>query len=52
VDFYIVREGDTWTSIAERSGGAVRPTTLAVMNNVSPDSEPRVGARIKIVVGG
>ena len=52
VDFYIVRAGDTWTSLAERSGGAVKPRTLAVMNGVAPDSEPRVGARIRIVVAG
>jgi predicted Zn-dependent protease len=52
VDFHVVREGDTWASLAGRSGGAVMPRTLAVMNGVSPDSEPRVGARVKIVVGG
>ena len=52
VDFYIVREGDTWASLAERSGGAIRPTTLAVMNHTAPDAAPRVGARIKIVVSG
>jgi predicted Zn-dependent protease len=52
VDFHTVAAGDTWTSIAARSGGAVTPRALAVMNGVSPDSEPRVGARIKIVVGG
>ena len=37
VDFYIVRDGDTWASIAERSGGAIKPTTLAVMNQTAPD---------------
>jgi predicted Zn-dependent protease len=52
VDFYVVRAGDTWASIAERSGGAVRSTTLAVMNHSAHDAEPRVGARIKIVVAG
>jgi predicted Zn-dependent protease len=52
VDFYVVRADDTWTSLAERSGGAVRPSTLAVMNNSEPASLPRVGARIKIVVAG
>jgi predicted Zn-dependent protease len=52
VDFYVVRAGDTWASIAERSGGAIRPTTLAVMNHSARDSEPRVGTRIKIVVAG
>jgi predicted Zn-dependent protease len=52
VDFYVVREGDTWSSLAERSGGAIRPSTLAVMNHSSPDSAPRVGARVRIVVAG
>jgi predicted Zn-dependent protease len=52
VDLYVVRAGDTWQSIAERSGGAVRPATLAVMNNATPDSQPQVGTRIKIVLRG
>ncbi len=52
VDIYVVRDGDTWASIAERSGGLVRPATLAIMNNVAPDTAPRPGARIKIVVSG
>ncbi len=52
VDFYVVREGDTWTSMAERAGGAIKPATLAVMNGAMPGSAPQVGARIKIVVGG
>jgi len=52
VDLYVVRAGDTWQSIAERSGGAVTPATLAVMNNSTPGSPPQPGARIKIVVRG
>jgi predicted Zn-dependent protease len=52
IDFYIVRAGDTWDSIAGRSGGAIRPAALAVMNHSSPDSAPRVGVRIRIVVAG
>jgi predicted Zn-dependent protease len=52
VDFYVVRAGDTWQSIAERSGGAITPATLAVMNNSAPGSPPQAGSRIKIVVGG
>jgi predicted Zn-dependent protease len=52
VDLYVVRAGDTWQSISERSGGAVKPATLAVMNNASPGSQPQPGARIKIVVRG
>jgi predicted Zn-dependent protease len=52
VDLYVVRAGDTWMSIAERSGGAISPGTLAVMNNAAPGSQPRPGSRIKIVVRG
>ena len=52
VDLYVVRSGDTWASIAERSGGIVKPATLAIMNNVAPDTPPAAGARIKIVVEG
>lgn len=52
VDFYIVRAGDTWQSIAERAGGALKPGTLAVMNKSTPGSQPQPGTRIKIVVRG
>jgi predicted Zn-dependent protease len=52
VDLYTVRAGDTWASIAERSGGAVKPATLAVMNNSNPATQPQPGTRIKIVVVG
>ena len=52
VDLYVVRQGDTWAGIAERSGGAIPAATLAIMNNAAPGSAPPVGARIKIVVGG
>jgi predicted Zn-dependent protease len=52
VDFYVVRAGDTWASLAARSGGAIKPSTLAVMNHSARDAEPRVGARIRIVVAG
>ena len=52
VDFYVVRAGDSWAAIAERSGGIVTPATLAVMNNSAPGTPPRQGSRIKIVVGG
>ncbi len=52
VDFYTVREGDTWASLAERSGGAVGASTLAAMNHSSPDAAPRVGARLRVVVAG
>jgi len=52
VDLYVVRAGDTWASIAERSSGAIKPATLAVMNDAAPNSQPQPGARIKIVVEG
>jgi predicted Zn-dependent protease len=52
IDFYVVRAGDTWASIAERGGGTIKPATLAVMNGATPGSAPQVGTRIKIVVGG
>jgi predicted Zn-dependent protease len=52
IDIYVVRQGDSWQSIAERSGGVIKPTTLAVMNGFEPSSQPPVGTRIKIAVGG
>ncbi|CAN5880213.1 M48 family metalloprotease [soil metagenome] len=52
VDIYTVRGGETWASIAERSGGVVKPETLAIMNNHEPSQQPRAGERIKIVVEG
>jgi predicted Zn-dependent protease len=53
VRMYTVRSGDTWQSIAQRSGdGAVKPATLAIMNNSDPGRAPRPGDRIKTVVVG
>lgn len=52
IDIYVVRPGDSWQAIAERSGGVIKPSTLAVMNGAEPNSQPTVGSRIKIVVGG
>jgi predicted Zn-dependent protease len=52
VDVYTVRVGDTWGAIAERTGGMVKPSTLAIMNNSEPSQPPRPGDRIKIVVEG
>jgi predicted Zn-dependent protease len=52
LDLYVVRPGDTWAGLAERSKGAVTAATLAVMNQMAPGSTPAVGARIKIVVEG
>ncbi len=53
IDLYTVRAGDTWASIAQRSGdGTVKPATLAIMNNFDPGQPPRAGDRVKVVVGG
>jgi len=52
VDLYVVRQGDTWAGLAERSAGAIKPASLAIMNGFAPGSQPPVGARIKIVVEG
>lgn len=52
LDFYTVRAGDTWQSIASRGGSLVRATDLAIMNNRAIDEQPRPGDRIKIVVVG
>ena len=50
VDLYPVRSNDTWLGLAERNGGAVKPTTLAIMNDYDPGQPPRAGDRIKVVV--
>ena len=53
LDFYTVRLGDTWASVAEgASGGHVKPSTLAIMNGSDPGTPPRPGDRIRVVVGG
>jgi predicted Zn-dependent protease len=52
IDVHTVRSGDSWESIAQRSGGLVKPSTLAIMNNYEPNQAPRPGDRIKIVVEG
>lgn len=52
VDIYTVRGGDTWAALAERSGGLVKPATLAIMNNYEPNQPPRAGDRIRIVTEG
>lgn len=53
IDVYTVRQGDTWQSIAERiSRGAIKASTLAIMNNYEPNQPPRPGDRIKVVVEG
>jgi predicted Zn-dependent protease len=52
VDLYVVRQGDTWASIAARADNLVKPATLAIMNDHAVDQPPRPGQRIKIVVAG
>jgi len=53
VDVYTVRSGDTWQSIAQRTGdGTVKASTLAIMNDHDPSQPPRPGDRIKVVVTG
>jgi predicted Zn-dependent protease len=52
IDMYVVRTGDTWAAIAERSGGLIEAPSLAIMNGVEPGARPQVGQRIRIVVAG
>jgi predicted Zn-dependent protease len=52
LDFYVVRSGDTWQSIASRGGSLVRARELAIMNSSAVNVQPTPGARIKIVVAG
>jgi predicted Zn-dependent protease len=52
VDIYTVRPGDTWASLAERSGGLVKAATLAIMNNYEPSQPPKTGEQVRIVVEG
>jgi predicted Zn-dependent protease len=53
VDVYTVRAGDSWQSIAERTGqGTLSADTLAIMNSQDPGQQPRPGERVKVVVAG
>ncbi len=53
VDFYVVRTGDSWQSIAVRQGkNLVNAATLAIMNDREVNVQPEAGDRIKIVVEG
>jgi predicted Zn-dependent protease len=52
LDFYTVRVGDTWQSIAARGGGLVRASELAIMNDHSVNDQPTPGEEIKIIVQG
>jgi predicted Zn-dependent protease len=50
--FATVRSGDTWQGIAERTGGLIPASDLAVLNGSAASSPPPAGQRIKIVIGG
>ena len=53
LDFYVVRQGDSWQSIATRQGkNMVSAATLAIMNDHEVSVQPRAGDRVKIVVEG
>ena len=52
VDIYTVRGGDTWESLASRTGNLVKPATLAIMNNYEPNQQPRTGDQIRVIVEG
>ena len=53
IDFYEVRRGDSWQSIATRQGRSmVNAATLAIMNDREVHVQPDPGDRIKIVVEG
>jgi len=48
--FTTVRSGDTWQGVADRTGGLIPATELAVLNGFAANSQPPVGQRIKIVI--
>ena len=50
--FDTVREGETWESIAKRTGALIKPRSLAILNDVDPAAPPVAGRRIKVVVAG
>lgn len=53
LDFYVVKAGDSWQSIAARQGRSfVNAATLAIMNDHEVNVQPQPGDRIKIVVEG
>ena len=52
LDFYTVRPGDTWQSIAARGGDLIKANQLAIMNNSPVNEQPKAGEQIKIVIEG
>jgi predicted Zn-dependent protease len=53
LDFYVVRDGDSWQSIAARAGkNLVTASALAIMNDHEVGDQPKPGDRVKIVIAG
>jgi predicted Zn-dependent protease len=53
LDFYQVKPGDSWQSIAARQGkNFVNAATLAIMNDREVHVQPQPGDRVKIIVEG
>ena len=53
IDFYVVKQGDSWQSIAARQGkNLVNAATLAIMNDREVHVQPQPGDRVKIVIEG
>jgi predicted Zn-dependent protease len=53
LDFYVVKAGDSWQSIAARQGrNLVNAATLAIMNDREVHVQPQPGDRVKIIVEG
>ena len=53
LDYYTVRSGDSWESIARQRGASpLKPSTLAIMNGSDPSAQPRPGTRIRVIAGG
>jgi predicted Zn-dependent protease len=52
IELYTARDGDTWASLANRSGGAITATSLAAINHTDAGAAPRAGTQLKIVVAG
>jgi predicted Zn-dependent protease len=52
LDYYVVRQGDTWESISKQGGGSMKASTMAIMNGSDPATAPRPGSRVRVVVGG
>lgn len=49
VEFYAVKAGDTWESIAAARGNIVKSGTLAIINGQTPASPPRPATRVRTV---